>query len=247
MILPKAQDALHRGQLYRLLIEIADDISLTKNLIFKGGTCASLMDKLDRFSIDLDFDIKREADIKEVTEKLEKIFLRLGFEIKNKSKNTVQYYLKYSAPAGARNTLKLDAVNVPFNADISEPTFLADIDRYMVCQTTDTMFAHKLVAVTDRYKKHNAIAGRDIYDIHFFFINGFEYNQEIIKERTGLQARDYFIKLRDFIEVRVTETIINEDINTLLPYEKFSAIRKSLKSEVLGLLKDEILRIKSKN
>lgn len=83
MILPRAQDALHRGQLYRLLIEIADDVSLTKNLIFKGGTCASLMGKLDRFSIDLDFDIKNEVDTKEVALKLERVFSKLGLDIKN--------------------------------------------------------------------------------------------------------------------------------------------------------------------
>ena len=110
----------------------------------------------------------------------------------------------------------------------------------MICQTIETTFAHKLVAVTDRYNQHQAIAGRDIYDIHFFFINGFKYNRQIITERTGLNIKDYFTRLKDFVEKKVTETIINEDINTLLPYEKFSAIRKSLKVEVISMLKGEI-------
>lgn len=240
MIFPKSPDALHRGQLYRLLIAIADDALLAKNLVFKGGTCAALMRKLDRFSVDLDFDIKKEASVKEVKRKLEKVFSSLGLKVKAKSKEAVQYHLKYEAPSSARNTLKLDAVSVPFEGDIFEPIFLADIDRYLICQTIETMFAHKLVATTDRFNKHNAIAGRDIYDIHFFFLNGYRYNGQIIAERTGLKVKDYFIILKNFIEKRVTETIINEDINTLLPYEKFSAIRKSLKAEVISMLKDEI-------
>jgi len=95
MILPKPQDALHRGQLYRLLIAIADDTLLTKSLVFKGGTCAALMNKLDRFSVDLDFDLKKEADTKELTPRLEKVFSGLGLEIKDRSKNAIQYYLKY--------------------------------------------------------------------------------------------------------------------------------------------------------
>jgi len=48
--------------------------------------------------------------------------------------------------------------------------------------------------------KHNAIAGRDIYDIHFFFINSFKYSKQVIVERTGLNIKDYFIKLKDFVE-----------------------------------------------
>ncbi len=246
MILPKPQDALHRGQLYRLLIAIADDTLLTKSLVFKGGTCAALMNKLDRFSVDLDFDLKKEADTKELTPRLEKVFSGLGLEIKDRSKNAIQYYLKYETAVGSRNTLKLDAVGTPFGADTFEPIFLADIDRYMICQTIETMFAHKLVAVTDRYNQHHAIAGRDIYDIHFFFTNGFKYNRQVITERTGLNIKDYFIRLKDFVEKKVTETIINEDINTLLPYEKFSAIRKSLKVEVISMLKGEISCISAK-
>lgn len=50
MILPSSKDAIHRGQLYRLLIGIADDAFLTESLVFKGGTCAALLNKLDRFS-----------------------------------------------------------------------------------------------------------------------------------------------------------------------------------------------------
>jgi len=41
--------------------------------------------------------------------------------------------------------------------------------------------------------------------------------------------------------------IIEEDINTLLPYSKFNAIRKTLKIEVLGILKDEIGRLQNEN
>lgn len=102
------------------------------------------------------------------------------------------------------------------------------------------MFAHKLVAVTDRYAKHHSIAGRDMYDIHYFFINGFKYNKEIIYERTRLKAREYLLQLVNFIEKNVNETVINEDINMLLPYAKFSTIRNSLKAEVISMLKDEI-------
>ena len=57
MILPSPKDALHRGQMYRVLTAIADSSFLSRSLIFKGGTCAAMQGCLDRFSVDLDFDL----------------------------------------------------------------------------------------------------------------------------------------------------------------------------------------------
>jgi hypothetical protein len=98
------------------------------------------------------------------------------------------------------------------------------------------MFANKLVVVTDRYYLHHSIAARDIYDIHHFFIHGYSYHAPIIRERTGLEPRDYLTKLSDFIKEHVTQTIINEDLNILLPNDQFQRIRKILIPETLSLL-----------
>lgn len=243
MILPNSKEALHRGQLYKILIEIADNPLLSRSLIFKGGTCAAMQNYLDRFSVDLDFDLKKDAAKDLVKKGLEKTFKKLNFEVKSKSKSTVQYVLKYPAPAGLRNTLKFDAVDFVLDADIFKPIYLADIDRYLVCQTIETMFGHKLAAVLDRYEKHGAIAGRDIYDIYYFFINVHSYNQKAIEQRTSLSVLAYLEKLKEFIKSKVNTSIIDEDLNMLMPLARFSAIRKSLKSEVLGLLEDEINRL----
>lgn len=240
MILPNPADVLHRAQMYRLLIEIADSPLLVKNLIFKGGTCAALLNELDRFSVDLDFDLKDQGLAVPIQETLEGVFTNLGLTIKDRGTSVIQYYLKYDTLELGRNTLKIDAINVPFGADTYEPMFLADIDRYMVCQTIETMFAHKLVAIMDRFEKHGSIAGRDIYDIHYFFLHRYNYRDEVIIERTGVSVNQYLEKLIAFISNKVTETVINEDLNMLLPYEKFTMIRKSLKAEVLSMLRASV-------
>ena len=243
MILPNPKDALHRARLYQLLTEIVDDQFLSKNLIFKGGTCAALMGKLDRFSVDLDFDIKDRSLNHEVGSTLEKIAESLDFEIKDKNAEFMQYILKYKAPAQHRNTLKIDIVNTPFGSDVSKPVYLSDIDRYVVCQTVETMFSHKLVAITDRYAKHRTVAGRDIYDIYYFFINNYQYSPDIIRERTSKPAGRYFESLIEFIGERVDQTTINEDLNMLLPLKRFASIRKTLKIETLNLLRGELARL----
>jgi len=243
MILPNKKDAIHKAWLYRALQAIADDAYLAKVLYFKGGTCASMLGWLDRFSVDLDFDFNgEEKEITKARKALEDIFIRLGLEIKDKSKIGIQYFLKYKTNEADRNILKIDVTFPLVKSSVYEPQRFLEIDRILSCQTKETMFAHKLVAVLDRFEKTGGIAGRDIYDIHHFFLNGYDYNAEVIVERTGMSAGEYLVKLADFIEQKVTEKTLSEDLNTLLPYEEFTKIRKVLKREVLTLLKDEIAR-----
>ncbi len=106
----------------------------------------------------------------------------------------------------------------------------------------ETIFANKLVAPFDRYKRHHSIAGRDFYDIHHFFYQGYGYNIEIVKERTGQNRKIFFQALKRFIETRLTATVIDEDLNTLLPLEVFQKARKTLKTELLMFVCEEIKR-----
>ena len=105
------------------------------------------------------------------------------------------------------------------------------------------MFANKLVALLERFEKNNSIAGRDVYDIHHFFMKGYNYEADIIKERREVEVRKYLEELVEFIEKRITQTVINQDLNTILPPDKFNQIRKVLKSETLTLLRDELKRL----
>lgn len=239
MILPKREDAYHKVQLFRLLTEILDS-SVVRNVYFKGGSATSMLGFLDRFSVDLDFDLKPKADKKMIDKNLRKIFQNLDLKISQKSSKSLFYLLKYSAKSGLRNTIKLSLIDTALKSNIYSSFYLAEIDRFAFCQTIETMFANKLVAVMDRYKKHKMIAGRDIYDIHHFFLSGFRYNEAVIKERTKKQPVNYFIDLIKFIDTKVTDKIISEDLSFLLTNKKFQFIRKILKKETLMFLKDEV-------
>jgi hypothetical protein len=176
---------------------------------------------------------------------LEKIFEDLGLEIKDACVTVPQFFLKYpNQDVSGRNTLKIAISFPPPKANIYEPIRLVDIGRVVICQNVSTMFANKLVAVLDRSKRNHSLAGRDIYDIHHFFLSGYNYNQDVITERTGLSLIDFFKKLSDFISEHVTETILNQDLNPLIPYERFNKFRKALKRETIMFLDDEIKRLK---
>lgn len=231
---------LHKFQLLRLLTAVVDDPVLSQNIFFKGGTCAEMAGYLDRFSVDLDFDIKEGVGKLKLRKEFEKIIKNLGFTIENDNKKTLFYVLKYEAPKEERNTLRLSVYEDIVESNDYKPMFLTAIDRLVNCQTIETMFANKLVAPTDRYKKYGKIAGRDFYDIHYFFSQNYRFKEEIIKERTGKFTNEYLRELGNFVEANVNETLLTEDLNSLLPYQKFRKIRKSIKSELLIFLRSTL-------
>lgn len=236
------KNALHKAQLYRLLIGLLDNKKIAPNIFFKGGTCTAMLGFLDRFSVDLDFDLKKGANKQDLRKKLHLIFKGLGLAVKDESKSALQFFLKYQAPQGQRNTMRLEILDNPFLSIDYKPQYLKEIDRTAICQTKESIFANKLVALTDRYKKRKTIAGRDVYDIHYFFSQGYDYKQEIVKERTGKSALLYMKELKVFIKNKMSQTIINQDINFLLPCKKFKIISKTLKIETLVMIDDEIKR-----
>lgn len=199
---------------------------------------------LDRFSIDLDFDfVGDKSSLPQICQRLETVFRALGLIIRDQSRTVPQYFLKYDAATGNRNTIKIDVTAPPPRANTYEVKRFHEIDRIITCQTIETMVANKLVALLDRYKHREAIAGRDLYDIHHFFLNGYHYNDGVISERTKKTVTAFFSDLIAFIETQVTDKIINQDLNTLLPYERFSRLHKILKPETLIFLRDEQKRI----
>ncbi len=249
MITPNPHDAIHKAWLYRLLINLNENEIINRMYAFKGGTCAAMRGLLNRFSVDLDFEIiefMTEIEMLTFRKELEKIFNKLNLKIKDQSKTVPQYFLKYENKENQRNTIKLDFIPKTAKSNEYELVRFHEIDRIINCYTIETMFANKLVAIIDRYEKHKIIAGRDLYDIHYFFIQGFKFNERIIKERTKLNTVKFFQKLISFVEKQITQTIITQDLSYLIEAKEFQKIRKTLKEETLMFLKDQLILQSSK-
>ena len=239
----RSDDVYHKSQLNRLLIEIVDTPIMANSLAFNGGTCAAMLGYLDRFSVDLDFDQLAGTDTCLIRHAFEEIFARLGFEVLVAFDTALIFQLRYPNDPGKRNKLKVSANSLIVTADQYKVQYFPEIDRLVKCQTIETMFANKLVALTDRFKLHGSLAARDLYDIHHFFIKGFSYNSDVIIERTGDSPKDYFISLQVFIREHITQRMVDEDLNSLLPNQKFQSVRKLLIPETLSLLKSEVSRL----
>lgn len=246
MIIPRPQDTIHKAWLYRLLTKVADDSSIMEQLHFKGGTCAAMLGYLNRFSVDLDFEANEldQNAVASLRQKLEKIFSDLGLTVKQFSKVGIQYICRYPAGDNSRNTIKLEVQYPSPLHNHYKAVYFSEIDRTLSVQTIETMFANKLVAVLGRWEKHQSIAGRDIYDIHYFFLQGYRYDPNIIQERCGKEIKVFFQELIQFIDQHITPTTLQQDLNMLLPYDQFRKIYPTLKQETLVMLQDELVRIR---
>lgn len=238
----RPEDILHKSHLHRLVMEIVDHPVLSQALAFKGGTCAAMLGFLDRFSVDLDFDVFKDTDRATLRKGFHQAFDQLGFIITLEFDKVLFFQLRYPSSPGKRSTLKVSASDIKVKANRYKVQYFPEIDRLINSQTIETMFANKLVAITDRYTQHKSVAGRDIYDIHHFFIQGYAYDKAVIKERTGQEPKEYFGDLIEFVKKHFTQTVINEDLNSLLPNRQFQQVRKILLPETLSLLEREIIK-----
>lgn len=241
----RSEDLIHKSHLNRLLMEIVDQPWLAQSLAFKGGSCAAMLGYLDRFSVDLDFDVLVDINQSELRGVFHQVFDHLGLVVTLEYKSALIFQLRYPSSPGRRSTIKVSASDVRIQANQYQVQYFPEVDRLINSQTIETMFANKLVAIMDRYKQHKSIAGRDIYDIHHFFIQGYGYLGAVIRERTGVRPREYFRMLKGFIAEHVTQTIINEDLNSLLPTKQFQQVRKVLLPETLSILTNEQARLEN--
>jgi predicted nucleotidyltransferase component of viral defense system len=242
MILPKKEDAKHKTQMYRLLTAILADNLLANSLYFKGGTCASMRGILDRFSVDLDFDLPNTDKREEIRSRLGKCFKTLGLTIKDQSKQHLQFILKYEAPEWQRNTLKLEITDLVSPKNTYESVNLKELNLFCQAQTIETMVANKMYAATARFEKNGNIAGRDFYDLHSFLVQGLSVNRGVVEERTGQKYVVYLQKLVKFVQKQITDELLYQDLNTLLQTSRLKLSIKTLKQELVVLLNDEIKR-----
>jgi predicted nucleotidyltransferase component of viral defense system len=245
MLKLRPEETLHKSYLNRLLIEIVDQPLLAQTLAFKGGSCAAMLGYLDRFSVDLDFDVLKDINKVVLRKLFHQVFTHLGLNVSPEFENDLIFQLRYPSSPRKRSSIKVSANDIKIEANQYRVQYFPEIDRLINSQTIETMFANKLVSVIDKYSQRSTISGRDIYDIHHFFTQGYRYHQAIIQERTGKNPREYFGRLIDFINEHVTETIIYQDLNSLLSLQQFQQVRKILIPETLSMLARERNRMET--
>ncbi|MFH1671472.1 MAG: nucleotidyl transferase AbiEii/AbiGii toxin family protein [Candidatus Portnoybacteria bacterium] len=218
---------VHKNILLKILKDIYTDSSLGPLLGFKGGTAAYLFYELDRFSVDLDLDLLDEAKEREVFDKVENIVKRYG-KIKEKTnkKHTLFVLLSYSEES---QNIKVEINKRRFGSQYEVKNYLG---VSMLVMRREDMFAHKLVAMTERGKTAN----RDIFDVHFFLNHNWKMNKEIVEKRTEIKFADYLKKCVKFVK-NIPDRGILSGMGELIKEEQKDWVKSNLKQDTVFLLK----------
>jgi len=222
--------SLHKTILVKILKDVYSNPTLGNVLGFKGGTAANLFYGLNRFSVDLDFDLLDELKEDYVFEEVKKILENYG-EVKEarKKRFNLFYLLSYNQKESTTQNIKVEINRRNFNSQYELKNYLGITMKVMV---KEDMFAHKLVAAYERLGKTN----RDLFDVWFFLKNDWPINKNIIEERTKMKFSDFLNKLIQSIE-KLPQRGILAGMGELLDEKTKNWVKLHLKEDLLFLLK----------
>ena len=224
----------HKNVLLRILKDIFTDPVVGPVLGFKGGTAAYLFYGLNRFSVDLDFDLLDETREEDVLGQIKKI-LEIHGSVKDcrKKRYSLFYLLSYNDKERDAQNMKVEINKREFGSRYELKSYLGIA---MKVRVKEDMAAHKLVAMYERDGKSN----RDIFDVQFFLHNNWPIRREIIERRTRLSFLEFLGKCIDIVEKKRERDILS-GIGELVEEHQKQWVRAKLKTEALfslGLLRD---------
>lgn len=220
----------HKNILVQILIDIYSDTTISPYLGFKGGTAAYLFYGLDRFSVDLDFDILDESKEDYVFEQVEKIMRKYGtIKEAQKKRFNLFFLLSYDNKEKNAQNVKIE-INRRFFGSKYEVRAFNGIS--MLVMVKEDMFAHKLVAMHERLGK----TSRDVFDVWFFSKSNWGINKEIVEKRTEKSYKNFLeMCIRDLEEMNNNHILFG--IGELLTEKQKAWAKSKLKVETILQLK----------
>jgi len=222
--------AKHKNILIKILKEIFINASVGPFLGFKGGTAALLFFNLNRFSVDLDFDLIDEKQEDYIFNQIKNILEKYGkLKEAEKKRYSLFYLLSYDNKDVNAQNVKVEINLRNFNSRYTVESYLGISMKVMI---KEDMFAHKIVAMYERLGRTN----RDIFDVYFFFSHNWPMNKNIVESRTGMSYREFLVKLLDSLEKFDNKDILS-GMGELLDERQKVWVKVKLKSETMFLLK----------
>lgn len=220
----------HKTIMVKILKDIYTDPTISASLGFKGGTAATLFYDLDRFSVDLDFDLLDTEKEEYVFKRVKKIIENYG-KIKEAEKKRFNflYILAYDNKNINAQNIKVEINRRKFGSNYSIKSYLGISMQVMV---KEDMAAHKLCAMYERIGKTN----RDIFDVQFFLSRDWPVNKKLIEDRMGITYVEFLKKCIKVMD-KFDDSNILSGIGELLTEKQKLWAKAKLKSETLFSLR----------
>lgn len=223
----KLDISTHKTILFQILKDIYSDTRIAPFLGFKGGTAALMFYGLDRFSVDLDFDLLDESKEEVVFERVAKIVEKYGtIREANRKRFGIFYVLSYEDTA---RHIKVEINRRQFGSRYEVKTYLG---VSMLVMVPEDVFAHKLVAMYERIGK----TSRDIYDVWFFLQQRFPIHREIVEKRSGMSFNEFIQTCIGQLE-KMSNRHILDGVGEFLTSSQKDWAKAKLREEAISLLK----------
>lgn len=217
----------HKTILLQILKDIYSDTTISPFLGFKGGTATLMFYELDRFSVDLDFDLLDETKEDYVFNRVTEIVSKYG-TLKESYKKRLNLFCLLSYKDKAQN-IKVEINRRQFGSKYEMKTYLG---ISMLVMVPEDMFAHKLMAMSERINK----TSRDIYDVWFFLKNRFPINKDIVENRSNISFKQLINKCISQLGKMDNKNILT-GIGELLTTSQKDWAKSKLREETIILLK----------
>lgn len=217
----------HRTILFQILKDIFSDTTISPYLGFKGGTAALMFYGLDRFSVDLDFDLLDESQEDHVFARVIEIAQQHG-TLKETHKKRFNLFVLLSYEDKARH-VKVEINRRQYGSRYEIKTYLGVSMRVMILQD---MFAHKLIAMYERLGK----TSRDVYDVWFFLKSRAPINKDIVENRARMPFDQLVENCISNLEKMDNRRIL-DGVGELLTVSQKDWAKAKLRGETIALLK----------
>lgn len=202
--------------------------------VFKGGTCIKYLFGLNRFSEDLDFNLrispkKFQEQVSTVLKEINNLGVESKFRKQELFKDAFTCEMNFKGPSFIGKDLSLNKIRI----DAGKRTGIAlkpkwqlvsseypETPKNFLVLTMDEkeLLAEKIIALFSRSK------GRDLYDVWFLLKKGIKLDKKIIKKKADMK-HDKFPSKREY--KRDLEKLTYKTI----PYEQvLSDVKEKLKS-----------------
>jgi predicted nucleotidyltransferase component of viral defense system len=173
--------------------------STKDELVFKGGTCMSKFYKLDRFSEDLDFTLRKELNTDSLLEKICSSLTSFGIESTIKDKrsayNSVMATIRTKGPLYRNTPMSLSNIGVDINLKSSidmEPVLSRYSSLYPDIPPFSILIMQELEILAEKMRAAMSRAqARDLYDIWFLLSKGVKLDQALVKRKLEYYGKEW--------------------------------------------------------
>lgn len=207
--------------------------------VFKGGTCLKYLFGLNRFSEDLDFNIKNakkfQEEVKRVLKDLELLGIQNYFIKEELFQDAYACEIGFQGPLykgtnQTRNKFRIDAgyrtgtLKKPEWKIIKNEYPDTEENMLVLCMALEEIFAEKILALQERDK------GRDMYDLWFLINAGVSIDRQLLHEKARKQQVK--IKMR-FPDKQAYERDLSRLTTRMIPYNQ---VRKAIEDVFANIL-----------